>query len=473
MAIIAQSARYGSGLYGTSEYGVVNLTASISGVSATGTIASVVAGGFEVDVTERISTGVSATGSVGTLNVFIKVSLVGVSATGTIGTLAISNTVTLTGVSATGSVNTVEEKPTEALDSVSATGQIGIIKPNVAESVTGVEAEFNSLKPFTASGDAQLSTAEKKFGTASLLLDGTGDFVTTSYTSSLLTSSEWGVDFWVYSSTLTSQTAHLWDGQNSNSGFALRISSGNLQVVKDNSITRSVSGQLSNNTWHHIRLQRRYAFTEVFVDGFQRGQQAGAGYNAHTYVIGAKENGSEEFTGYIDEFRASTPTGLSAASFTLETEAYSLDGSTEALLHFDGANGSTTITNEASNVINLTLTGTANVTLVGVEAVGSVNTVEDKPTEVLDSVSATVFVNGNFTFSNTHSLTGVSATSTVNTVTATGVIFDFEAVKALYDRKRTVLIEKQAPRIVYVKAELPRIVYVDRQSTVAERRAAA
>ena len=71
MAIIAQSARYGSGLYGTSEYGVVNLTASISGVSATGTIASVVAGGFEVDVTERISTGVSATGSVGTLNVFI------------------------------------------------------------------------------------------------------------------------------------------------------------------------------------------------------------------------------------------------------------------------------------------------------------------------------------------------------------------------------------------------------------------
>lgn len=207
MAIIAQSARYGSGLYGTSEYGVVNLTASISGVSATGTIASVVAGGFEIDVTERISTGVSATGSINTLT-----------------------------------VNIIEK-----LESVSATGTIG----------------------------------------------------------------------------------------------------------------------------------------------------------------------------------------------------------------------------------TLTLTGTANVTLVGVEAVSFLNTVEDKPTEVLDSVSATVFVNGNFTFSNTHSLTGVSATSTVNTVTATGVIFDFEAVKALYDRKRTVLIEKQAPRIVYVKAELPRIVYVDRQSTVAERRAAA
>ena len=269
MAIIAQSARYGSGLYGTSEYGVVNLTASISGVSATGTIAPVVAGGFEIDISEVISAGVSATGSVGTLNVFIKVSVVGVSATGTIGipTLTGIANITLTGVSATGSVNTVEEKPTEALDSVSATGSVNNVTVNIIEKLGSVSA---------------------------------------------------------------------------------------------------------------------------------------------TGTIGT-----------------------------------------------------------------LTLTGTANVTLVGVEAVSFLNTVEDKPTEVLDSVSATVFVNGNFTFSNTHSLTGVSATSTVNTVTATGVIFDFEAVKALYDRKRAVLIEKQAPRIVYVKAELPRIVYVDRQSTVAERRAAA
>lgn len=156
MAIIAQSARYGSGLYGTSEYGVVNLTASISGVSATGTIASVVAGGFEVDVTERISTGVSATGSVGTLNVFIKVSVVGVSATGTIGTLAISNTVTLTGVSATGSVNTVEEKPTEALDSVSATGSVNNVTVNIIEKLGSVSAT-GTIATLTLTGTANVT----------------------------------------------------------------------------------------------------------------------------------------------------------------------------------------------------------------------------------------------------------------------------------------------------------------------------
>jgi len=444
MAIIAQSARYGVGIYGTSRYGEVDIAASIAGVSATGAIAPLVAGGFEVDVTERISTGVSATGSIGTVNIFTKVSVVGVSATGTVNTVKENINTPITGVQATGSVNTVEEKPTEALGSVSATGTAGTVQVNLAEVLTGVEAEFNSLKPFTASGDAQLSTAEKKFGTASLLLDGTGDFVTTSYTSSLLTSSEWAVDFWVYSSTLTSQTAHLWDGQNSNSGFALRISSGNLQVIKDGSITRSVSGQLSNNTWHHIRLQRRYAFTEVFVDGYQRGQQAGAGYNAHTYVIGAKENGSEEFTGYIDEFRASTPTGLSAASFALETEAYSLDGSTEALLHFDGTNGSTTITNEASNAIIVTATGEANLTLTGVEAVGFVNTVEDQPTErIATGVTATGAV-GSLTLHTTAGISGVQGTFTVGTGTYTGVQFDFNAVRELYDRRRTSVIDRAA-----------------------------
>src|SRR5210317_1111945 len=140
MAIIAQSARYGSGLYGTSEYGVVNLTASISGVSATGTIAPVVAGGFEIDISEVISAGVSATGSVGTVNVFIKVSVVGVSATGTVNTVRENISTPITGVSATGFVNTVEEKPTEALDSVSATGSVNNVTVNLIEKLVSVSA---------------------------------------------------------------------------------------------------------------------------------------------------------------------------------------------------------------------------------------------------------------------------------------------------------------------------------------------
>ena len=158
MAIIAQSARYGSGLYGTSEYGVVNLTASISGVSATGTIASVVAGGFEIDVTERISTGVSATGSINTLTVNIIEKLESVSATGSVNTVTSTGTanVTLTGVEATGSVNTVEEKPTEALDSVSATGSVNNVTVNIIEKLGSVSAT-GTIATLTLTGTANVT----------------------------------------------------------------------------------------------------------------------------------------------------------------------------------------------------------------------------------------------------------------------------------------------------------------------------
>jgi hypothetical protein len=139
VAIIAQSARYGVGIYGASRYGEVNVAASIAGVSATGSIAPLVAGGFEVDISERLNS-VAATGAAGTVQPNITEKVSGVSASGSIGILEHSNTVTLTGVQATGSVNTVEEKPTEVLNSVSATGAAGTVQVNIAEVLAGVSA---------------------------------------------------------------------------------------------------------------------------------------------------------------------------------------------------------------------------------------------------------------------------------------------------------------------------------------------
>lgn len=103
------------------------------------------------------------------------------------------------------------------------------------------------------------------------------------------------------------------------------------------------------------------------------------------------------------------------------------------------------------------------VTLIGVEGVGQVGEVEDQPLErIATGVFATGAI-GTLTFSNSFTVTGVVGTFSVGTLTATGVTFNFEAVKTLYDRRRTAYVEKR----------LPRIVYVERQSTVAERRAAA
>jgi len=203
MAVVATSAKFGVGVYGASSYGAVNISRTLTGVAGTsalgtiepktsealqsvsatgsvntvkvnlapnitgvvgtftlnaagltvksvnrvpvtqnaltGTIESVAAGGFEIDISERLGS-VSATGSVGTLTVDLSEKLASVSATGAIGTLVVKATssITLTGVSATGEVNELEEKPTEKLGSVSATGTVNGVTANTGAGLTSV-----------------------------------------------------------------------------------------------------------------------------------------------------------------------------------------------------------------------------------------------------------------------------------------------------------------------------------------------
>ena len=185
MAVIAASARYGVGVYGVSEYGVVDISTTLSGVSATGAVgtpepqpsepvdsvqatgqlgtvqinliekvdgvqgagaigvlehsntkeltgvagtgavAPVVAGGFEIDITERIDSGVEATGQVGSpTQIKVGAGATGVEATGSIGTLEHSNTKELTGVVGTVPEPSVEPQITEVISGVSATGAV-------------------------------------------------------------------------------------------------------------------------------------------------------------------------------------------------------------------------------------------------------------------------------------------------------------------------------------------------------------
>ena len=83
-------ALYGTGTYGSASYGTVQPEVAITGVSATGAIEPVSAGGFEIDISEKL-VGVSATGQVNTVGVILDTAFPdGVQATGSIGTLSVN-----------------------------------------------------------------------------------------------------------------------------------------------------------------------------------------------------------------------------------------------------------------------------------------------------------------------------------------------------------------------------------------------
>jgi hypothetical protein len=199
-----------------------------------------------------------------------------------------------------------------------------------------------------AQGGAKLSTAQKKFGTASLALDGTGDYVTHTTTPDFgFGTDDFCLEAWVYpTSTGTYRTVFdLRDSSADASGIILGITDANqLYFYYNGNYRVGPVGTIPQNTWTHIALARASGTTKAFISG----TQVGASYtDANNYPsrglrIGADPNGSFAFAGYIDDLRISKGAPRYTTTFTPPTAALLGDLATVLLLHFNGPNNSTT-----------------------------------------------------------------------------------------------------------------------------------
>lgn len=214
--------------------------------------------------------------------------------------------------------------------------------------------------PFTAFGDAQLSTAQKKFGTASLLLDGTDDYVES--TSNIdLSSTNFTIDLWIRPTSVSGYKG-IW-----NSGTSTILRS----YLLGNTVYWSVGGStiisssvtVNANEWTMLSYEREGNTHRIYKNGtLEDTATAAQRPDSGPFNIGEITFG--DFNGYIDEVRVSTTARYTGTSFTEPTSAFSNDNNTTVLLHFDGANGSTTITNSATGE-GITIIGKANVPVTG------------------------------------------------------------------------------------------------------------
>ena len=234
---------------------------------------------------------------------------------------------------------------------------------SVFVSLTGKGLEISTvpdnLVTFLANGDAQLSTATKKFGTASLLLDGTGDSVTS--TNSNVIDGNFTVEFFAYASSFA-QDAILWDQRVSNSGFAIGTNTSSQVIIyADGSAVATGFSGFNNNAFNHIALVRNSGVLTIYVNGVARGtaQTYNTNYTGQPYNIGSSHTDTNYFTGNIDEFRTSSIARYTSA-FTPPSSEFSVDNDTFSLLHFDGANGSTDIVNSVTGE-GITIIGNARV----------------------------------------------------------------------------------------------------------------
>jgi len=403
-----------TGLEATGGVGTVTVAAAantgVSGESATGNTGTVTVAGTAVIT----PTGIEATGQTGTVAIsgdaiFSVTSVEATTAVGSV-TVAVSIDVAVTGESATGDTGTVvitgqANVPVTGLEATGAVGTV-TVAANANVQPSGVSASASLPVPisFSGVGDAQISTAQSKFGGASLLLDGSGDYLESQETYNFA-SDPFTIDMWVRPANGT-QDAIFFDGRDStsNNALALRQASDNLLVLRGNGTLFNINSVFSADTWVHIAVTRGDPFGNtyrVFVNGVEADSLLfGLTASAATIHIGSDFNGSNNWAGYIDELRVSSVDRYGGTDFTPPTSAYTADDNTPVLLHFDGANGSTTFTNDGL-VEAVTVTGTANVFPTGIEATGAVGTVE---------INADANV----------PVTGLEATGAVGTVVVTG-----------------------------------------------------
>ena len=212
-------------------------------------------------------------------------------------------------------------------------------------------------------GDSQLDTAQKKFGTASILLDGTEDNVKVPTDEDFgFGSANWCLEAFIRpgSVTGTQRIFDLRDGSATDTaptmylnGTALHFAVGNTSQIN--------GGTLATGTWYHVAVARSNGTTRLFLDGTELGTYSDANdYGTTTpVVIGSNYAASpvEAFNGYVDEVRISKGSARFTAGFTPTTSEYGSDLNTVLLLHANGTSGSTTFTDVSGGISDIRSSG--------------------------------------------------------------------------------------------------------------------
>jgi len=169
-------------------------------------------------------------------------------------------------------------------------------------------------------GNTQLSTAVKKYNSASMYFDGTGDYLTTPAKDSLsFGTGDFTVEAWVYFASIAADRGILGSSGVGGYDFVWRTSNG-LNIGRINTaFDNSFAFTPVVNTWYHIAYSRSGTSLRAFVDGTQVGTTAtnSTAYNSVTAVIvGGSTTSDRLMNGYIDDLRITKGYARYTSNFT-------------------------------------------------------------------------------------------------------------------------------------------------------------
>lgn len=209
---------------------------------------------------------------------------------------------------------------------------------NGANGATTFPDASDAAESISAAGAAALSTAQKRFGTASVSLDGTADYLVADAASS---NYDFGggyftIECWVYSEEAGRAQTIIGNYSGSNGWRLFKDSSNRLAWERylSGSAQSMTSGAttIALNTWTHVAiarvendlgtLQQRLFIDGVYTGGFISGT-TNIGNSATILRIGADTvTAGRFFNGYIDDLRVTKGVGRYSEDFTAPASPY-------------------------------------------------------------------------------------------------------------------------------------------------------
>jgi hypothetical protein len=178
-----------------------------------------------------------------------------------------------------------------------------------------------SPKTVTAFGNAQISTAQSKFGGASLLFDGFGDYLLSTSSDFVLGAGDFTIEAFVYANTASSYRSimGITSGGQGGMGFAMNGTSEIVVTTPGISVDHTFAISVLTQTWFHVALTRAQGSLRLFVNGSQAGttQDNSKNYNQNRLVVGVDVNlVGQAINAYIDELRITKGVARYTANFT-------------------------------------------------------------------------------------------------------------------------------------------------------------
>jgi hypothetical protein len=197
-----------------------------------------------------------------------------------------------------------------------------------ADGSTQIIDSSPSPKTVTVFGNAQISTAQSKFGGASIAFDGNGDYLSVPDSADWDVSGDYTIEFWAFHGSSGAAYTKGYLGTNTitgSSGFAIGHYLGDLLVKTTSSSITSTGAPITNSTWNHIAL----AWSSSTLKGYVNGTEvlSTTAYTTPTAVpliIGNFNNldSNRYYNGYIDDLRITKGVARYTSNFTPPTAPF-------------------------------------------------------------------------------------------------------------------------------------------------------